>query len=478
VGRLTGDTAAPAPGAWELYLSEVDDADDLRPAGTGDAPDIDQPGDLDRDLTPVHWPPQKNSRRRSAVVGHRLRSRRYLHVGQPVWVRLDEGRVVRIKLSQLWRSTGEGSAGERAERDGVQPCHDPGDLCPSCRVFGSADVRGRGEGDSSEQRGYRGHVRFRDARATGEVSPLVETLAPLSAPHPSAGQFYLDNTGAPPAASRQDARPIAHWGSEADDRDLRRLRGRKFYWRTSDPLSGGTPRGRARDHHSDKLTSAVALVPATTQFTTTVTFENLTPAEIGGLLVALDPRRLDSVPSAGGAGEPSALVATVGGGRPFGLGAVTVDASLVVEDTDARYLGQEPSAAPTEAECLAAFDDSVGGAVREKVWPALRHALALDFVDRDLVWYPPGRSGERGTQPYDEGYDFWQRSNGSRFSHKVRPLVVLPDPTGSADDQILESFPEEESVPGSRSGPGGRGTGPRSGPGGRGAGPRHAGGRR
>jgi CRISPR-associated protein (TIGR03986 family) len=465
VGRLTGDTAAPAPGAWELYLSEVDDADDLRPASTGDAPDIDQPGDLDRDLTPVHWPPpQKNSHRRSAVVGHRLRSRRYLHVGQPVWVRLDdEGRVVRIKLSQLWRSTGEGSAGERAERDGVQPCHDPGRLCPSCRVFGSADVQGRGEGDNSEQRGYRGHVRFRDARATGEVSPLIETLAPLSAPHPSAGQFYLDNTGAPRAASRQHARPIAHWGSEADDRTLRPFRGRKFYWRTSEPLSDRVPRGRARAHHSDKLTSTVALVPATAQFTTTVTFENLAPAEIGALLVALDPRRLDALPSAGGAREPSTLVATVGGGRPFGLGAVTVDVSLVIEDVGARYLGASPASAPTEAACLAAFDDSVAGAVRERVWPALRHALALDFVDRDLVWYPPGRSGERGTQPYDEGYDFWQRSNGSRLSDTVRALVPLPDPAGSPDDQILESAPEEEHVPGARGGPGGRGTGPRRG---------------
>ena len=253
---------------------------------------------------------------RGVGIGYRLRAREYLHLGQPVWVRLDsDGNVDRIKLSQLWRTTGEYSAVKRA--GDLAPCTNPEDLCQSCRVFGSADTTGRQDGDASWQRGYRGHVRFADARATGPVDPQTETLAPLSTPRPSAGQFYLDNTGRGLAASRKENRPLAHWGSEADEgkRGPRPLKGRKYYWRTSAPLDDPYPRGRAREHHSDRLTQQVALVPEGTTFTTRVTFEGLDRAELGSLLAALDPRRLAALAGLGrtGPSSPRSAVASLSG---------------------------------------------------------------------------------------------------------------------------------------------------------------------
>ena len=124
-----------------------------------------------------------------------MAARHYFHQGQPLWVRLDGREVTELRLSQLWRYLGEYSAGERAGN--AMPCTDPSQLCWSCRVFGSADTSGRRDDDISRQRSYRGHVRADDLLATADFEPDPWHLAPLEAPQPSAGQFYLDNIRTP-----------------------------------------------------------------------------------------------------------------------------------------------------------------------------------------------------------------------------------------------------------------------------------------
>ena len=161
-------------------------------------------------------------------------------------------------------------------------------------MFGSADTEGRGADDLAVQDSYRGHVRVDDLLAAAEVEPLSWHLAPLASPRPSAGQFYLDHTAVPPARrmAGKDTRPAATWGSVADTPGLRPVRGRKFYWRTTDPTRGQFPRGRYREHQSGELGSEVALIPAGTVFTGRVAFDNLSLADYGSLLAALDPRLL------------------------------------------------------------------------------------------------------------------------------------------------------------------------------------------
>jgi RAMP superfamily len=443
-GRIGPDAAScgvPVE-TWESYQAVVAGADDLRPARLVKAgfADGEEPawGSAGAEYEDVWWPPQDtegggNQRR---PVAQRLRARTYLHVGQPVWVRIsDDSRdVTEIRVSQLWRYQGAGPVGERAGSAG--PCTDPERLCWSCRVFGSANTETRGAADLAVQNSYRGHVRVDDLLAAGDVQPLVWHLAPLASPRPSAGQFYLDHQAVPPArrVARKDTRPAATWGSEADTPGLRPVRGRKFYWRTSDPTREPFPRGRYRDHQSGELGSQVALIPAGTVFTGRVCFDNLSPADFGSLLAALDPRLLAGADSAEWAG----VVTSVGGGKPFGFGAVTIDVEpLSLRTAQARYLGEatEPPGVP---DAVSTFRSRVPQPV-SATWQALRHALTFGFVSDDLVWYPPGPDGAKGSEDFDKSFEFFPRTVGLELKDKIRDLVELPDAAAPPGAQVLDS---------------------------------------
>jgi CRISPR-associated protein (TIGR03986 family) len=347
----------------------------------------------------------------------------------------DDGRdVTEIRVSQLWRYQGAGPVGGRVGSAG--PCTDPERLCWSCRVFGSADTGARGAADLAVQNSYRGHVRVDDLLAAGDVRPLAWHLAPLASPRPSAGQFYLDNKAVPSArrVARKDTRPAATWGSDADTPGLRPVRGRKFYWRTTDPAREPFPRGQYRDHQSAELGSQVALIPAGTVFTGRVSFDNLSPADYGSLLAALDPRLLAGADSA----DWDGVVTSVGGGKPFGFGAVTVDVEpLSVQTARARYLGGA-AAVPGVAAAVGVFRSRVPQPV-SATWQALRHALTFGFVSDDLVWYPPGPDGAKGSEDFDKGFEFFPRTAGLELKDKVRDLVELPDAAAPPGAQVLDS---------------------------------------
>jgi hypothetical protein len=443
-GRIgPGGPACQVPlETWEGYQAVVAGADDLRPARLAKAgfSDREEPAwdPVRPEYEDVWWPPQDTEagRDQRQAVAQRLRVRTYLHVGQPVWVRIsDDGRdVTEIRVSQLWRYQGAGPVGERVGSAG--PCTDPERLCWSCRVFGSADTGTRGAADLAVQNSYRGHVRVDDLLAAGEVQPLAWHLAPLASPRPSAGQFYLDNKAVPSArrVARKDTRPAATWGSDADTPGLRPVRGRKFYWRTTDPAREPFPRGRSRDHQSVELGSQVALIPAGTVFTGRVSFDNLSPADYGSLLAALDPRLLAGADSA----DWDDVVTSVGGGKPFGFGAVTVDVEpLSVQTAQARYLGVAAEA-PGVADAVGVFRSRVPQPV-SATWQALRHALTFGFVSDDLVWYPPGPDGAKGSEDFDKSFEFFPRTAGLELKDKVRDLVELPDAAAPPGAQVLDS---------------------------------------
>jgi hypothetical protein len=426
-------------GTWENFGKTVEGADDLRPAElikagmkNGKEPAYDPAQEAD--YADVRWPPQDDGEK----VGQRLRARSYLREGQPIWVQVDRSdrTVTELRLSELWRYQGDGPVGERAGN--AAPCTDPESLCWSCRLFGSADTGGRDKSDLAVQKSYRGHIRIDDLLAQSHVAKLTWHLAPLSSPRPGAGQFYLDQSGLPRAKrlSAKDTKPAATWGSEADKPESRPIRGRKFYWRTTDPDKSDHPRGRFRDHQSAALGKWVALIPAGTVFTGTVCFDNVSLADLGSLLVALDPRLMAAIQPGW---DPEKIVTTVGGGKPFGFGSVTVDAELETAQTArARYLG-EPEPAVTVAEAVQAFAVGIGASSR-LAWQELSHVLTSGFVPDDLVWYPQG-PGEKGTMEYDQSFEFFAKTNGITMSQEDRELVVLPDAAGPAESQVLESEP-------------------------------------
>jgi hypothetical protein len=447
VRRLT------VPGStWETYRHVVDGADDLRPARL---PGGKEPAwDLNRaEYEDVFWPLTSDGRPAGPAVAKRLAARRCLRPGQPVWVQPEGQEVTEIRLSQLWRKPGRHSVGERAGE--AVPCMDPDHLCWSCRVFGSADSSGRGDDDSARQRSYRGHVRVNDLLAKDMFDPIEWQLAPLAAPRPSAGQFYLDNTGLPSAGklAAKDTAPAATWGSVADRGRARPIRGRKFYWRTTGPDQVAQPRGRRR-HQSDTQTRDVVLIPAKTVFTGRVCFENLTIEDYGSLLAALDPRLLGTA----GQANWQDSVTSVGGGKPFGFGAVSIDVRPEgVHTAVGRYLGGDEEV-PSPADAVQAFTASVRQGVKA-TWPALRNVLHLGFIRNELVWYPPGSKGSKGDADFDRSFEFFARTTGLTLTEKVRDLISLPPADAPAERQVLDSAAGERPVAGGGRTPAQRGRG-------------------
>ena len=88
-GRVGRDTPVRAisPQAWDSYCDKAAGADDLRPAvlKTREEPQF-RPGEPE--YADVSWPARDSEGEPGPVVAKRLRARRYLHPGQPVWVRL------------------------------------------------------------------------------------------------------------------------------------------------------------------------------------------------------------------------------------------------------------------------------------------------------------------------------------------------------------------------------------------------------
>lgn len=447
VGRIAAgapERVVPA-NVVKKYQDVVAGADDLRPGVLGQPkepkydPENPDPG-------PVCWPPQSDFK-----VAERLRARTYLHVGQPVYVELDErGEVSEIRLSQLWRYQGEGLVRERA--GGAEPCRYPDQLCWSCRIFGSADTEGRDDDDLAVQRGYRGHVRFddlllindKDERQPADIkNPVVWHLAPLMSPKPSAGQFYLDNSNTPLrdrlADGKEKERPAATWGSVADNETIRPIRGRKYYWRSQtmpeSPKEGGRHRAQFRPgQHAKDAAKRAEVIPAGSVFTGRIRFDNLSVTDYGSLLAALEPTRLAKPDD----GSWAASVTSVGGGKPFGFGAVKVTVEpVLIQSASARYLGEVGDGPVSPDEAVKAFVGQVPGQAREQ-WERLRHVLRPGYVNGGEIKYPPG-SDDLDSKKYSQSFKFFGETNGVRLTERPSTeMIYLPDPEEPKKDQAIE----------------------------------------
>jgi hypothetical protein len=263
----------------------------------------------------------------------------------------------------------------------------------------------------------------------------------MGAPQPGAGQFYLAYDDPSPAADR-DARPTREWGSAPDAPERRQLRGRKFYWH-ADPDRQAKPRYEARNHQlmtKSAVKCWIGPAPTTvppTMLTQKVSFDNLTPEDLGGLLAAFEPQRV--LPDSG-KGPPRLHL---GGGKPLGLGScyATISA-LRVWDAESRY-GGAPATGPAPDDYAARFAAKCPAEVTA-TWPALAAALAETAVDPALVWYPPGsfwsdRAANEKT--FDDPFTFFSSTSGMYLKDKPpRSLIALPPP--DAADQLLPIKPK------------------------------------
>jgi CRISPR-associated protein (TIGR03986 family) len=440
-GRLGQRMAEVSESAWRAFRLAVAGADDKRTAVRAEAAKV---GTDPRELRPTQLVvfDGKPVGRRRVVTG-------WLWPGDVIWVNTEEAEgavtVGELSLAAVWRhpgwvvGTGIGrddatnwTAGMRVPSH-VHACNDPESLCPSCRVFGSADARARGRDSRSEQRAYAGHVRFGDA-CSDESVELEEILrAPMGAPRPGAGQFYLSYDDTSPARSRED-KPTREWGSAPDMAERRLLRGRKFYWH-ADPGRQDPPRHLARDHQKDTRSAEQRwIAPARTRLRQQVSFDNLAEADLGSLLATFQPQRV--LPESPG-GPPRLHL---GGGKPLGLGSCFAAVnSLRVWTAQSRY-GPEPEAPPDEESYLAAFTSQVPAEVTA-TWPALAAVLAESTVDAARVWYPPGAHwSDRRAQAkkFDEPFAFFTASSGMALHDtKKQPRNLIPLPAPDAGDQSM-----------------------------------------
>lgn len=427
---------------WDTYLDAVDGTDDMRRARMRTNP---QDRQDDKPIRVLH-PNPKGER----LLGKRDPARRELRPGQVVWVRQEtsgDGVLVKeISWSVVWRHAGgQAKAKDRVPEHLKKACESWESLCPSCRLFGSADTHGAKDGPA-RQSAYRGHVRFGDAVPSEAYEPKEEWLPPLGAPKPGSGQFYLTRNDGQEnnTASDQSKPPLREWGSELDEKAPRKLRGRKQYWLTESPETRPYFRARSaddkvfhdlykRDDGENKMLARGQSVGIGAVFTARVWFENLSLGELGGLLSALDPGQLLHAYDRKDEERPLYGLA-VGGGRPLGFGTCTTRVTVVEADqAESRYLGEPGTALDVDA-AVAAFRKAAPKELRDNIWKRqLTKVLRLDWAPADRVWYPPA---DILPSPHDDTLDpkvlkssftFWQETTGGRAKSTTYPYRQLPN---------------------------------------------------
>ncbi len=369
-----------------------------------------------------------------------------LEPGSVIWVKVRDGMVTAIKLSQFWRERSKECLGDRIPQE-TRPCDDENlRLCPSCSVFGSADTlndkaitdeRPR-EGD---QRSYAAHVRFGAAIGVGLQGREV-TLAPLGQPHLGAGLTYLNPTPEPPTPKSRDMRR-SRWDSDGTQR--RQLRGRKFYWHSNperqlehlqDPQSATSVPGRhlKREHHSDEMCTKAQLVTVGT-FRQTITFDGLDRFGVASLLASLQPGRLLAP------GDADQFALHLGRGKPLGLGSVTAEiTSARIMTVSARY--DDKAETPLETFVIDPAEVKARCGDLDAIHDGARKVLHLNGLgeNRWKVTYPTTVGWKQfGSKEFDESFKFFKDFGGPAQSknRKVswKPGAWRPMPEITADDQ-------------------------------------------
>jgi CRISPR-associated protein (TIGR03986 family) len=306
-------------------------------------------------------------------------------------------------------------------------------LSPADRVFGWVSQRGSAteEADDEEPGGatsYRGHVRI-----VGVASPTRKqgihnfgaaglTIAPLSAPKPSQGLFYVGDLAGGTVKPLGNVRDKADFFPGADELGHRTLRGRKVFphhqiWtRYDNEKLRQLLRYRAPDGQEEKNTQNATLhgwVKPGATFQAVIQVDNLHRMELGALLWLLDPERL------GRDGTPGMM--RLGMGKPLGFGSVEVR----VNQAETRLsTGREVAErfrtltdAP-EAVGWQGLADEFEQAMRKRygsVLTAMRNA-AVGFPADQPVHYPRSRVG-------DAGYEWFEANDKAKERRQALPAL-------------------------------------------------------
>ena len=378
-----------------------------------------------------------------------MRSQRHkLRVGDLVYFNEEGGQVQSIGPVELYRVLYKHSLDAvllRKHQDFLT-CDKSDNLCPCCRIFGWVPPTGDEETSTTSRKGF---VHFSTAtieQQPEEIQTQWVTLKPLGKPHPSCWQFYLK------------AKDVGDDAGYNDDNAT--INGRKFYWHqpgtTADSVKDERKTEQRQPQPPDNQNKTVELLlPKTKQntettFTFTVDFENLSEADLGLLLLTLQPNLLGegNIPS-------DKLYHHFGMGKPLGLGSAEVSITeLTLIDRARRYQsltddGETPLTNPAESETINdlinAFvatalsnqgkpsgndDDSLLFATMKHIEALL---LMLDFENTpESVQYPPGDYPDtrNHSKKYWESFNWFTHENQRAINRRKHLLWTPRDISG------------------------------------------------
>jgi CRISPR-associated protein (TIGR03986 family) len=338
-------------------------------------------------------------------------------------------------------------------------CQDHNDLCPACRLFGW--VAPEAEEEATALKGF---IHFSPARWAGKSGPKTQwvTLQPLGQPKPSCWQFYLNCQNVGQNAGYND--------------DNATIRGRKFYWHKPNahanrPQSGANVNsvwdqrgGNGQPLADDQNKTVELLLPDNAVFEFTVDFENLSDAELGLLLLTLQPNLLGEQ-ALEEVGVSSQLYHHFGMGKPLGLGSAEVKIKSITLFKDCqRYQSLEESGEErVEREEVAAFvkkfvtafvrnavkaqsdqipvpSDDAEDAEWLKTFVKMPHIadllIMLDWekAQKLPVQYPPGHS-DANNREYWEAFRWFAHESQRDFLRRPRHMLKTPQEIKNGERQ-------------------------------------------
>ncbi|MGQ9889928.1 MAG: TIGR03986 family type III CRISPR-associated RAMP protein [Aggregatilineales bacterium] len=320
---------------------------------------------------------------------------------QPVFYLLEQGRLVFFGHTFMLR---------------IPYRHSPRDLAPGLVADGADDIDlaeaifGYSRRNSKRQNmAFAGRVFFSDGVYLGNLpDPFEREITPqaLSTPKITTFQHYLEQP------HPDDKEQLQNY----DDAGAR-IRGFKLYWHRGKVHIGEVEEiDRNKLKHATQYTR-IRAVRAGAQFAFTIRFENLRAEELGALAWVLQRA----------AEEDYRL--KLGMGKPLGMGAVKVQATLHLTDRLARYAGlfeadgwrtgahDAQFAQQALRESIAAFETwAAGGPGQFAAQPRIRELLTL------LAWPGPPRQRTR----YME---IERRDSSGKKRNEYRDRPVLPAPS-------------------------------------------------
>lgn len=256
--------------------------------------------------------PAENYRQRDGFLGTNPQS-----PGEPIFFLREQDELTFIGRAQMFRlpyqSTPHDLLPEKLRKASVL------DYADSLFGYVGRDDKQKRQGDKSQA--YASRVNIADAMLIGKNENLWLSEQPftpkiLASPKPTAFQHYLTQH------NPDDRKKLNHYGSPDTETTLR---GHKMYWHQDDRQRGdledqGVPNNSTQHTQFRPVRAGV-------QFQFRIFFENLSERELGALCWVLHP--------VGPEGED--YCHSLGMGKPLGMGAVKLDATLHLTNRAERY---------------------------------------------------------------------------------------------------------------------------------------------